>query len=185
LLQAALAGAREGGADTQHLWIGHVRLGFCTECNFCYTTGTCKIPDDFQPTMKRILAADRLILATPVYFAGFCAQAKMLIDRCQAYWVRHHQLGEATPRDPERHTASLLAVGRDKKPDQFASLQRTQGILCSALGFGRAPDMYVGDVVHRGDVQAHASALTEARQLGRNLATQAPSTLCQADKRQR
>lgn len=177
LLRAVLLGAQKAGADVDHLWLGNVRLGFCTECNFCYTTGTCKIADDFQPTLHRILAADRLVLATPVYFAGFCAQAKQLIDRCQAYWVRHHQLGGTPPRDPARHTASLLAVGRDNPPGHFACLQQTQKILCTALGFGRAPDFYVGAVVNRGDIVGHASAQTRAQQLGDDLVKNDPSTL--------
>ncbi len=177
LLRAVLQEAQRVGAHVDHLWLGHARLGFCTECNFCYTTGTCKITDDFQPIMQRILAADRLILATPIYFAGFCAQAKRLIDRCQTYWVRHHQLGMAPPRDPSRHMASLLAVGRDDPPGHFASLQQTQRILCRALGFGPAPDFYVGAVVNRGDIAGHARAQSCAQELGRNLVKQDPSTL--------
>lgn len=180
LLRAVLRGAQEAGAEVEHLWIGNARLGFCTECNFCYTTGTCKIADDFQPTMQRILSADRLILATPVFFAGFCAQAKLLIDRCQAYWVNRHQLGQQPPRDPARHLASLLAVGRDRDPGDFACLQRTKEILCSALGFGRAPDLYVGAVVQRGDLMAHATALSRALALGHSLVRDDPSDLTQA-----
>jgi multimeric flavodoxin WrbA len=177
LLRAVLQGAQDAGADVQHLWLGNARLGFCTECNFCHTTGSCKIADDFQPTMQRILTADRLVLATPVFFAGFCAQAKLLIDRCQAYWARHHLLGSLPPREPARHVASLLAVGRDEEPGSFACLQQTKRILCSSLGFGRAPDMYVGAVVHRGDIQAHASAQSRAWKLGHNLVTGDPSAL--------
>ena len=180
LLRAVLQGAQSAGADVDHLWLGHARLGFCTECNFCYTTGTCKIADDFQPTMQRILAADRLVLATPVYFAGFCAQAKRLIDRCQAYWVRHHQMGITPPRDPARHSASLLAAGRDNAPGHFASLQKTKEILCAALGFGQAPDLYVGAVVHRGDIVSHTSAQARAEQLGHNLVKSDPSILQEA-----
>lgn len=171
LLQAVLEGARHQGAETQPIWVGHGRLGPCTACHSCRTTGSCKIPDEFQPTMTQILSADRLVFATPVFFAGVCAQAKLLIDRCQTYWVRHHLLGQAPPRDPRQHAASLVAVGREveEEQEQFQCLQRTARAFFDALGFGPAPDLYVGGLVDRGDVVAHPTALAQARDLGRLL----------------
>lgn len=177
LLQSVLQGAERNGAIIQHLWVGQARFGLCTECNFCYSTGSCKISDDFQPTMAKILAADRLVFATPVFFAGVCAQAKTLIDRCQAYWVRRYRLDKSPPRTENTHIASLVAVGSDPEPGHFACLQKTARIFFRALGFGPAPDLYVGKVVKRGDIANHTKALSQAQALGQALVFHDPIRL--------
>lgn len=169
LLKTVLAAAQEKGAETSHLWIGHGRIGACTECNFCYSTGSCKIPDDFQPTMTTILSADRFVLATPIFFASVSAQAKLLIDRCQTYWARYHMMRQPRPRDPHTHTASLIAVGRTREPKQFRCLQETARSFFECLGYGPAPDLYVGGVVKRGDLASQTSELARARRLGETL----------------
>ena len=56
----------------------------------CYACqeGACPQKDDAQEILEKMLAADVLVLATPVYFYTMCAQLKALIDRSAAIFPR-------------------------------------------------------------------------------------------------
>ena len=88
LLRQALAGADSVGAKTEYLRLQGLNISPCTECGDCYSTGECVIRDDFQMVLSKMLEADRLVFATPIFFMSVCAQAKILIDRCQCLWAQ-------------------------------------------------------------------------------------------------
>jgi multimeric flavodoxin WrbA len=89
LLRQALSGAREAGSVVEYLRLCDYRIQGCRECYNCSATGVCSTKDDYQPILDKMLEADRVILATPVFFMTVSAQAKLLIDRGQCLWVRH------------------------------------------------------------------------------------------------
>ncbi|MDU9375943.1 FMN-dependent NADH-azoreductase [Methanocorpusculaceae archaeon Sp1] len=64
----------------------------CKGCGACERLGRCIQEDDFQDLSQKILAADVLVLASPVYSMSVCSQAKALIDRCQVFWSRKYVL---------------------------------------------------------------------------------------------
>jgi len=92
LLREALAGAESTGAQVEYVNLGSYKIGPCIECNACLTTGQCRVQDDYQSMLKKILDADRLVFATPVFFMSVCAQAKNLIDRGQCLWAHKYVL---------------------------------------------------------------------------------------------
>ena len=72
--------------------LGDLAIAPCKGCGACERLGRCVQEDDFQALSQKILDADVLILATPVYSMSVCAQAKALIDRCQVFWSRKYVL---------------------------------------------------------------------------------------------
>ncbi|MHC4088073.1 MAG: flavodoxin family protein, partial [Planctomycetota bacterium] len=90
LLRQALAGAESTGAEIEYISLRDLNIAPCNECNFCYKHGTCSIEDDYQMLSSKMLEADRLIFATPIFFMTVCAQAKALIDRCQCLWAHKY-----------------------------------------------------------------------------------------------
>lgn len=59
-------------------------IEYCTGCAHCMETGKCWIADDHAGITDRLLAADGVILASPVYFSHVTAQMKAFIDRSLA-----------------------------------------------------------------------------------------------------
>ncbi len=60
----------------------------CTGCNACKLDPEapgCIIEDDCDGLLHRLLEADIFLLASPMYYWGFTAQAKALLDRCYAF----------------------------------------------------------------------------------------------------
>lgn len=82
-----LRGAREAGHDAEKISLRDCRIGYCTGCGVCYDTRTCPQRDDAAQIVGKMIAADVIVLATPVYFYTMSAQMKTLIDRCCARYI--------------------------------------------------------------------------------------------------
>ena len=81
MLQTVLDNARAEGADTEFVTLAGKNLLPCDACQSCAKTGKCHINDYMQEIYPKLLEADAIALASPVYFWSVSGQAKMLIDR--------------------------------------------------------------------------------------------------------
>lgn len=81
LLDEALDGAREYGAETDLVTVAAMNIKPCDGCFSCHKTKECHIKDDMQKVYPKVLASAGIIFATPVYFLGMTAQAKTVVDR--------------------------------------------------------------------------------------------------------
>ena len=81
LCDAFAEGAKESGNEVEKVRIADLKIGYCTGCYACQKTGKCAIKDDAQSAIDKMMAADVIVLASPVYFYSICAQLKALIDR--------------------------------------------------------------------------------------------------------
>jgi multimeric flavodoxin WrbA len=77
-----LEGAKESGHDTEKIWLGEKNISPCISCYGCTETKTCVKKDDMSEILPKLIDADIIVLATPVYFYCMDAQMKMMIDRC-------------------------------------------------------------------------------------------------------
>ncbi|MBL7189422.1 MAG: flavodoxin family protein [Phycisphaerae bacterium] len=170
LLRRALAGAASVGAEPEYVHLSDYRIGPCIECNACYTTGECKVRDDYQVLLKKILDADRLVFATPIFFMSVCAQAKNLIDRGQCLWALKYVLKKESLTVGRDRRAMVIAVGGSKSKKQFESIRLTMKTYFDALDMKYIANLFVDQVDDRGQVEEHPSALDQAYQLGAQLA---------------
>lgn len=172
LLRQALAGAESAGASTEYINLRDFNIAPCTECNDCYTTGKCNIEDDFQLILQKMLDADRLIFATPVFFMTVCAQAKLLIDRCQCLWAHKHILKKPffTAARPDRR-AMVIAVGGSKSKKMFESIHLTMKYYLDVLEFNYVSDLFFNQIEGPSRIKQHPTALKDAYRLGRRLVT--------------
>ena len=78
-------GAREAGHAVERVDVRKLKISPCTGCVACGYEGPCVQHDDMDGLRARILSADMLVLATPLYYYGMTAQLKTVIDRfCSA-----------------------------------------------------------------------------------------------------
>lgn len=82
----------------------------CVDCGYCREHPACAFHDldDFYEALE---AADRLILAAPVYNGGFPAPMKAVIDRLQVYFNARFVRGVRPPIAQEKRAALLLTSG--------------------------------------------------------------------------
>jgi len=170
LLEEALRGAEREGATVERLYLSDFTITPCKECHGCDNTGNCVILDDMQKIYPKLLGADVIILASPIFFYGVTAWAKALIDRSQALWVRKYLL-----KDPS------LGKGGKKRKGFFISVGATKGekifegaILTAKYFFDVLNAEYMGELVFKsveakGDISKHPGALGQAFEAGRKL----------------
>ena len=74
-------GAQEAGHEVEKISLREHKINYCTGCGVCNETHRCVQKDDMAPLLDKMLAADVIVLATPVYFYSMDGQLKTFIDR--------------------------------------------------------------------------------------------------------
>ena len=75
-------GAQEAGHTVEMISLAGRDIRFCKGCLACQTTGRCVICDDADTIVQeKMLHADVLAFATPIYYYGMSGQMKTLLDR--------------------------------------------------------------------------------------------------------
>lgn len=80
-------GAEESGNAVEKIRVSEKKIGYCKGCYACKGTGVCAIKDDMADVLQKMIDADVLVLASPVYFYSVDAQLKAVIDRTVARWL--------------------------------------------------------------------------------------------------
>ncbi len=91
LTQIALDEISGEGLETELISLAGKKIEPCDACASCRTTLRCHIKDDFEAIYAKMIEADGIILATPVYFGAATPQMVALLSRC---YVRR---GEGRP----------------------------------------------------------------------------------------
>ena len=169
LLDQALTGAREAGAEVEKILLVRKKISGCLDCKSCNVGGRCAIRDDMLEIHPKILEADAVIHSSPVYFWSMTSQMKAYLDRWCAFfddqWNWHR---DVYPRmkgkriglitvcgDPDVRTADPI-VHSFKTTADFTKLRWIGTVMVSAT--------------EKGEIAANAAAGREAYELGRKAA---------------
>ena len=174
LLGQAVRGAAAAGGQVELVRLAELAISPCRECQACAETGSCPTPDDMQGLYPSLRACDRLILASPVFFAGLSAQTKLMVDRCQACWMEKYRRHEyVIARPPGRRGVFISTCG-------YNSASMFDGPLATVRAFFLTLDIELAaTLLYPGmdDPQAAAhrpTALAEAYRTGWQLVAGAP-----------
>lgn len=181
LLEEALRGAQEAGAEVATVRCADLDMSGCLECGGCDDTGECVVQDDMQSIYPQLEEADAIILTSPMFFYGLSSQAKALIDRCQAMWNRRMLRKTKEQRKTyDSGNGYLLAVGATKGKNLFEGAELVAKYFFDALDMSYEGGVFVRSVEGKGDVARHAQEMQEAYDLGgrvvREFAAKAAST---------
>jgi multimeric flavodoxin WrbA len=168
LLDKALEGAREAGAEVEKVLVSKLKISPCLEIYACRKDGNCAIKDDMQSLYKKLLEADHIIFASPIFFYGVTSQAKAIIDRCQALWVRRHVLGMGKEDKRERRGV-FISVGATRGKKLFDGAVLTVKYFFDAIGVKYSGDLLVRGIDNKGQIGEHPAVLEDAFRLGQEL----------------
>lgn len=76
-----IKGAQKAGHKVEKIFLRNFKVNYCTGCGVCNSTHKCVQKDDMAEIMDKMVNADVIVFATPVYFYTMDAQLKTLIDR--------------------------------------------------------------------------------------------------------
>jgi putative NADPH-quinone reductase len=86
LLREFLKGAGEYGAQCEVVIAHETNLNYCRGCLRCNVLKRCSIKgDDWSDLSKKILRADIIVFASPVYFHHLSAPLKKVLDRFRSF----------------------------------------------------------------------------------------------------
>ena len=74
-------GALEAGNEVEKIRLSDKKINYCLGCGVCNATGKCVQRDDMAELLQKMMEADVIVLATPVYFYAMNGQMKTFIDR--------------------------------------------------------------------------------------------------------
>lgn len=84
--------AREPDVSVEKVALTDANINPCKGCNACQKLNKCVQRDGMDIIHDKIIAADIIVLAAPIFCMGIAAQAKMLIDRAQVFTSRKYVL---------------------------------------------------------------------------------------------
>ena len=83
-----MAGAQEAGHTVEKIWVQGEKIAPCLGCGHCQKhAGECVQKDAMADILQKMVEADVLVLASPVYFYSVSAQIKAVIDRTVARYT--------------------------------------------------------------------------------------------------
>jgi multimeric flavodoxin WrbA len=168
LLDKALEGAGEAGAEIEKVLISKLRISPCLEIYACFKDGNCTIRDDMQALYDKLLEADHIVFASPIFFYGVTGQAKAVIDRCQALWARRHVLGMGK-EDKRARRGMFISVGATRGERLFDGAVLTVKYFFDAVGVRYSGDLLVRGVDNKAQIREQPAALEDAFRLGQEL----------------
>ncbi len=126
-------------AEFEYVWLKDARIEPCTGCFVCFPLGEERCPhrgDDIAVIEQKMLDADGVIFATPVYSWNVSGQMKMFIDRIS--YIGHR------PRFFQKKAFCLVTTGIMGADDVLKYLQTT------AWAWGFEPAGTVGLITPNG-----------------------------------
>lgn len=76
-----IKGAEEAGNQVEKIYVNDCNINYCRGCGVCNSTHKCVLKDDMAEILDKMVKADVIVMATPVYFYSMNGQMKTLIDR--------------------------------------------------------------------------------------------------------
>ena len=160
LADAFIKGVEENGYSTEKVYVNYQNIKPCLGCNVCQKTNECIQKDDMQEIYKKVLEANIIAFASPVFFYTFNGSMKLLIDRTFAI--------EKTIHDKDFY---LLTTGLAPEESYFRIIKDTfqKYIDCLRVGGNRFVDSILGFQTGNKDDIGKTNALEKAYNMAKEI----------------
>jgi multimeric flavodoxin WrbA len=172
LLKKAVDGARDAGADVEEIVLRDLKLSPCLEIYGCLKAGDCAINDDFQKVRDKIMDAQGLMLASPVFFYTVSAHTKILMDRFQSLWVKKYWVDKiATEQQNITRKGLFISVGATRGKKLFDGMLLTIKYFFDVMDMELWKSLLYRQLDFQDDVLKHPEYLEEAYETGKAFAS--------------
>ena len=170
LLQEAIKGFETSGSSVKTFRLNLMNIKPCQNCGGCEETGECIINDDMIEIYHYVRSAERIILASPIFFFSLSAQSKIMIDRCQSFWCEKYLLRRPLPEGKYGRKGLLLLAGGMKKEIGIQCAEATAKAFFRTISVPEHSTLSYLGVDAKGAILEHPTALKEAFEAGKRLA---------------
>lgn len=152
-------GAAEAGHRVEKIRVAEKDIHPCIACYHCRDHGgECVFRDDMAEVLQKMIDADVLVLASPVYFYSIDAQLKALIDRTVARWLE--------VKNKEFYYIVTMADQGNESAD--TTLACFRGYADCVEGAVEKGVIVGGNAYEKGEIRSHA-AMQEAYEMGKRV----------------
>ena len=151
-------GARENGNEVELISLRENKIDYCIACYACRNTKKCFQNDGMNEILEKMINADVLVFATPIYYYDVAGQLKTFIDR-------------TLPRYTEIKNKDfyfLATCADDRREAITGALNTIQGFLDCVSNVKIKGVIYGTGVYTPGEVK-NSDYLKEAYEMGKNI----------------
>ena len=130
-------GAKAAGNEVEQISLTGKNIQFCKGCMVCQKLGRCVINDDVNDIMSKVLKADVICWATPIYYYEMSGQMKTLIDRMNAMYEQEYQFRDVylltTAAEDETETPKRAETGLTGWIDCYPKSRLAGTLFCGGV----------------------------------------------------
>ncbi len=154
-----MRGTSEAGNDVEKIWIPGKKIGYCHACYFCKDhDGECAIKDDMAEVLQKMLDADVIVMASPVYFYSINAQMKAVIDRTVARWLEFKN----------KEFYYIMTAAEDEDHTMACTLECFRGLAACFEGSKEMGVIYGKGVYEKGEIR-DTPFMSQAYEMGKSI----------------
>ena len=154
-----MRGAQETGNQVEKIFLKDKRINYCTGCSVCSMyQKPCPQKDDAAEIVEKMIEADVIVMATPVYFYAMSAQMKTMIDRCCARYL------EIKNKD----FYFIISAAEDDRTLMERTIDGFRGFLDCLENARECGTIYGIGAWKMGEIECKSS-MQEAYQMGKNV----------------
>ena len=156
------------GHDVDRIYLNNKSISGCLGCAKCRENPddiACVQNDDAIDIMRQMVSSDVVLFASPIYFWGFPAQIKALIDRGYSLVTNYHKPGHTSLMEGKR--IGLLVTGADPYEQNAEGMFTAFDRIVDFLLARKSGELYVGECNVPADLSAEVkdNAIELARSL--------------------
>ena len=134
-------GAKAAGHEVEKISLVGKNIQFCKGCLGCQKFGRCVINDDVNDIMAKVLQADVICWATPIYYYEMSGQMKTLIDRMNAMYEQDYHFRDiyllTTAAENETETPKRAEIGLTGWIDCYPKSHLAGHLFCGGVNDAR------------------------------------------------
>ena len=134
-------GAKAAGHEVEKISLVGKNIQFCKGCLGCQKLGRCVINDDVNNIMAKVLQADVICWATPIYYYEMSGQMKTLIDRMNAMYEQDYHFRDiyllTTAAENETETPKRAEIGLTGWIDCYPKSHLAGHLFCGGVNDAR------------------------------------------------
>ena len=154
-----MRGAQEVGNEVEKIRVAAKKVAPCAACYYCRDHGgECARKDDMAEILQKMIDADVIVLASPVYFYSIDAQLKAVIDRTVARWleVKNKEFYYIVTMADEEHASADTTLACFRGYADCVEGAEEKGVI-------------IGNGVYEPGKVKNTSAMQQAYEMGKNV----------------
>jgi len=154
--------------ELKKIYITDLKISGCQNCGYCDEHGVCVQKDDMENVYPLLESAERIVVASPIFFYGLSGQLKLLVDRSQALYAQKYKkrADSLAPSTDAGRKGFFLCAGATKGKRLFDCPILTVRYFFDAIDVEYGGELCFRQIDEKEAILRHPTALEECTKAG-------------------